>query len=52
MLEMETFPGGAVIANDSFYGMAVDWMRTMEEVTRSMGDQDLSRVLRDDQCGH
>lgn len=50
-LEMKAFLGGAVIANDSCQDMIMDWVRTMEKITRLRRSRPLG-VVRDDQCGH
>lgn len=50
-LEMKAFLGGAVIANDNFQGMIMDWVWTLEKITRIRRSR-LLGVVRDDQCGH
>lgn len=37
ILEMKTFPGAAVIGNDNVPGMIMDWMGTLEKITRMKG---------------
>lgn len=37
IFEMKTFPGAAVIGNDNVPGRIMDWMGTLEKITRMKG---------------
>lgn len=49
-LEMKTFLGGAVIANDSYQGIIMDWVWKIKKITRIRRSTPL-RVVKDNQCG-